>query len=151
GSGTTRVTHVYQQDGLQRTTSVCEEINSTTLITANPCGLDLDGNVNGVITSYFYDALDRPTRISQGSLLDRLFTYDGTSNVLSEVIPEAGGSGSTLTTTYSYNSEGLLATRTRPSANQSSACVSGNTCATTTTTYNYDALHRPTHHTYSGS
>src|SRR5205807_8612119 len=102
--------------------------------TVSPCGLDLDGSANGVITSYTYDALDRVKTISQGSLAQRQFTYDGVGHLLSEVIPEMAGA----TTAYGYNSEGLLTTRTSLSANQAAGCLPNN-CATSITTYGYDA------------
>src|SRR5262249_40879284 len=64
-------------------------------------------------------------------------TYDGLSHVLTETIPEMSG----VTTTYTYNSEGLLASRQRLSANQAASCLPNN-CTVTTTNYSYDELHR---------
>jgi RHS repeat-associated protein len=145
GSGT-RVTHVYQQDGLGRTVTVCELAGSIFGIQTMPtCGLDLAGSSTGVTTSYQYDALNRLTQVSQGSLMARQLTYDGISHLLSEIIPEAGGS----TTTYQYNTVGLLASRTRISANQAASCLTQGNCATSTTTYGYDELNRLTSKTYS--
>lgn len=132
-----RVTHVYQNDGLGRTVTACEEANIIFNTTVTACGLDIGGNVNGISTSYSYDPLGRMKTISQGSLTQRQFTYDGVGNLLSEYIPETKG-----TTSYTYNSEGLLATRARYSANQSATCIASGTCTTTTTTYAYDELHR---------
>jgi RHS repeat-associated protein len=137
GSGS-RVTHIYQTDGLGRTTTVCEQANSIFASTTVACGLDIDGSVNGVNTTYGYDALGNVTSIAQGALTTRQFTYDGVSNVLSEYVPEAKA-----TTNYTYNSEGLLATRSRYSANQPASCIGAGTCTTTTTNYSYDELHRP--------
>ena len=137
GSGA-RVTRVYQQDALGRTVAVCELAASMFGIQTMPtCGLDLAGNSNGVTTSYTYDALDRVSQIAQGSLIARQFTYDGLSHVLTETIPEMGGA----TTSYTYNIDGLLQSRTRLSANQAASCLPNN-CTTTTTNYGYDALHR---------
>jgi RHS repeat-associated protein len=137
GSGS-RVTHVYQMDGLGRTTTVCEQASSIFASTTVACGLDIDGSVNGVNTTYAYDALGNVTSIAQGALTTRQFTYDGVSNVLSEYVSEAKA-----TTNYTYNSEGLLATRSRYSANQPASCIGAGTCTTTTTNYSYDELHRP--------
>lgn len=138
GSGVS-VTHVYQQDGLGRTVSVCELAASIFGTSPMPtCGLDLAGNSNGVTTTYTYDPLGDVTQISQGALIARQMTYDGLSHLLTEKIPEAGGT----TTTYSYNSDGLLTSRTRPSANQAASCIAQSNCTTSTTTYAYDELHR---------
>jgi RHS repeat-associated protein len=138
GSGT-RVTHVYQQDGLGRTVTACELASSIFGISSMPiCGLDLAGNSNGVTTSYSYDPLDNVKQISQGGLLLRSMSYDGVGHLLTESIPEAGGT----TTSYGYNSDGLLASRTRPSANQPASCIAQGNCITTTTYYSYDELDR---------
>ncbi len=66
-------------------------------------------------------------------------TYDSIGHLLTETIPEANGQ----TTSYGYNSDGLLTSRTRLSANQSASCIAppGN-CTTSTTTHAYDELHR---------
>ena len=148
GSGT-QVTHVYQMDGLGRTTSICEEASSIFGITTMPkcVGLDLDASMNGVITSYSYDPLGNITTIQQGSISpNRTFTYDGLSHLLSEYIPETKG-----TTSYTYNSLGLLATRSRYSANQPASCIPTNTCTTTTTSYSYDELSRRRTVSYSSN
>jgi RHS repeat-associated protein len=145
GSGT-RVTHVYQQDGLGRTVTSCELAGSIFGIPTMPtCGLDLAGNSTGVTTSYTYDPLGDVTQISQGALAPRRMTYDGLGHLLSENIPEASGNSTSYPTSYSYNSDGLLASRTRLSANQSASCLTPppGTCTTSTTTYAYDELHRP--------
>ena len=139
GTGTTRITHVYQQDGIGRTLSVCEEASSIFGITTmGTCGLDIDGSVNGVTTSYSYDPLGNVTAVSQGALIQRQLTYDGLGRLVSEVIPEAGGT----TTSFAYDSQGNLQSRTRPSPNQTSGYQ-------TTTTYSYDELHRLTGISYS--
>ena len=138
GSGT-HVTHIYQQDGLGRTATVCE-VASTIFGTGGTgaCGLDISANPIGVTTSYNYDPLGNVTQVSQGALIARQMSYDGLGHLLTEKIPEAGG----MTTTYSYNAEGLLQSRTRPSANQAATCIAQGNCTSTTTNYAYDELHR---------
>jgi RHS repeat-associated protein len=141
GSGTS-VTHVYQQDGLGRTTSVCEVASFTAIGTGGSpadCGLDLTGK-SGFTTTYTYDPLGNVLSVSQGSLQQRTSTYDGVSRLLNEFIPEANS-----TTTYTYNSDGTLYQRARPKANQSNSSV------LTTTTYAYDAMHRLTSVSYDDS
>src|SRR5260370_8550261 len=69
GSGT-RVTHIYQQDGLGRTTTVCEV--AATIFGTGPtvaCGLDITGNPTGVTTTYAYDPMANVTQISQRPLI----------------------------------------------------------------------------------
>lgn len=143
GSGT-QVTHVYQADGLGRTTTVCEVAASIFGISTMPtCGLDLAGNSNGVTTSYTYDALNRIKTVSQGSLNQRQLAYDGLSHVIGEVIPEVNNNACTgsdnnhYSVCFNYDSEGKLISRVRPRPNQA---VGGT--AVTTTNYSYDELHR---------
>ena len=139
GSGTS-VTHVYHQDGLGRTTSVCEVAGFTAIGTGGSpanCGLDLSGS--GFTTTSTYDPLGNVLTVSQGSLQQRTMTYDGLSHLLTEFIPEANS-----TTTYNYNLDGTLHQRSRPSPNQTGTY-------TTTTTYLYDALRRALQLSYSDS
>jgi RHS repeat-associated protein len=144
GSGT-RVTHVYQQDGLGRTTSVCELAASIfNIVSMTTCGnFDLAGGANGITTSYVYDALDRVTQVSQGALTARQLAYDGLSHVIGEIIPEVNNKactvsdGNSYSVCYNYDSEGKLIARVRPRPNQ----AAGGT-ALTTTSYSYDELHR---------
>lgn len=139
----TRITHVYQHNGLGQTVSVCEGTSASWTVigssgSAGTCGLDIAES--GFITTYTYDPLGNVLAVTQGSLDQRTFTYDGMSHLLSEVIPEANDS----TTTYTYNADGTLHTRVRPSPNQNSGY-------TTTTTYSYDADDRLTQISYSDS
>jgi YD repeat-containing protein len=140
GNGSTRVQRVYQRDGLERLTSVCE-VSATTLVgtngTPSPCGQDIAAT--GFLTSYQYDALGDVTRIVQSGLNDRVMVYDGLSRMTSETVPEIADA----TLTYIYNSGGDLYQRIRPTVNQNNPAV------TTTTTYSYDALHRLTQLQYS--
>lgn len=138
GNGSYSVTRILQSDSLGRLTNVCE-ISGATLLGAGgmpaDCGLDIADI--GFSTSYGYDLLDNLTSIVQSSA-SRSFVYDSLSRLTSETTPEAGS------VSYTYNADSLVLTRTRPQANQTNSAV------TTITTYQYDALHRPTSHTYSG-
>ena len=138
GNESSRVQKIYQTDGLGRLTSVCE-VTSATLAGTNStpaaCGQDIPAT--GFLTTYEYAALT--TRVKQGSLPDRVMTYDGLARMASETIPEAFGS----TATYNYNASGDLYQRIRPAVNQQDPAV------TTTTTYSYDSLHRLTQTQYS--
>jgi RHS repeat-associated protein len=148
GSGTTRVTKVYQDDDLGRLLSVCE-VSSVTQQGSNgapsACGQDI--SATGFLTTYNYTApyneCQQPnatcTSTSQPGKSDRVFAYDGLSHLIYENNPESG------TTVYTYSSQGDLQTRTRPAANQN------NSGTNTTTTYSYDTLHRLTGVTYSNS
>ncbi|HET6841442.1 MAG TPA: RHS repeat-associated core domain-containing protein [Candidatus Angelobacter sp.] len=147
GNGSTHVTHIYQRDALGRTKTVCE-VASTIFGTGTPgaCGLDITGNPVGVTTTYAYNPQGQVTQVSQGSLIARSFTYDGVGHLLTETIPEAGGTQ----TSYTYNSAGLLSTRTRPSANQPASCIAQHNCTTTTKGYAYDELNRLRLVSYTG-
>jgi RHS repeat-associated protein len=138
--GTSHITHVYQTDGLGRTTSTCE-VSSTVLQgaagTPAPCGLDISGT--GFLTTYQYDPLGNITNVQQPGVNPRTYTYDGLSRLTQEVNPESGS------TSYTYDAtgqQGDLATRTRPKANQTGA-------AATVTTYTFDKLHRLTNKAYN--
>lgn len=150
GSGTL-VTHVYQSDGLGRNIYACEEASSIWGSTASPCGLNIDGTQNGFITSNSYDALGNLLSITQGSLEQRKFIYNGASQLVGEFIPEAnsancqptGITGATFyTECYFYDAAGKLTSRKRPKANQTGSLL-------TTTTYQYnDSLPHLTSVTY---
>jgi RHS repeat-associated protein len=134
------VSRISQMDGLGRLTIVCEiapaSINTQNTGTPGSCGTDISGT--GLTTTYSY-ALSTPTRrITQGAQT-RTFVSDwlGRSTLVTE--PESG----TTTYGYAYNSTGLVATRTRPMANQTNAST------TTTTTTQYDSLGRVVSINYS--
>jgi RHS repeat-associated protein len=66
----------------------------------------------------------------------RSATYNSLSQLVSSTNPETG------TLNYTYDSDGNVLTRIAPAPNQSGTL-------TVTTTYSYDAMHRPTGKTYS--
>lgn len=128
------VSRILQLDALGRLTQVCEVSNSTLLGsggTPASCGLDIAAT--GFLTSYGYDALDNLTTVTQGSLANRSYAYDSLGRMTSELELEWGS-----TTSYTYDSDSLLVTRVRPAPNQQPGSN-----VQVTTTYTYDALHRP--------
>jgi RHS repeat-associated protein len=133
GNGSQRVSRILQSDALGRLSKVCE-VSSNTLLgnggTPGSCGLDIPAT--GFLTSYSYNLLDNLTTVTQGTLVARSFAYDSLSRLMSEAHPETGGAQ----TTYGYDNDGLLITRTRPAPNQALATV------TITTNYQHDPLHR---------
>jgi RHS repeat-associated protein len=142
GNGSYNVSRILQSDGLGRLTKVCE-VSSSTLLgsggTPASCSLDIAGV--GFLTSYGYDLLDNLITVTQGSLTNRALIFDSLSRVISESHPE-WGSGSQAT--YTYNSDGMLIGRVRPSPNQTTTSI------TVTTNYGYDELHRLISRTYTG-
>jgi RHS repeat-associated protein len=103
------------------------------------------------VTLYSYDVLNNLTCVVQkgtdataftncASALStwrpRSATYNSLSQLVSSTNPETG------TLSYTYNLDGNVLTRVAPAPNQSGAL-------TVTTTYSYDAMHRPTGKTYS--
>jgi RHS repeat-associated protein len=80
--------------------------------------------------------LDDLTNVSQGGQ-PRAYSYNSLSQLTSASNPEASGA-----TTYTYDANGNVATRTRPAANQTNPNV------TTTTSYSYDVLNRLLSKTY---
>jgi YD repeat-containing protein len=100
----------------------------------------MDINGNGYVTKYSYSLPNHTTTILQGAQ-QRVFQTDSVGRTISTSEPERG-----LTTYgYTYNSTGLVVTRTRPKANQTTATV------TTTTTTQYDSLGRPLSVVYNDS
>jgi hypothetical protein len=131
------VTKITQTDAFGRTTAVCEVTSTTLQNSGSPvnCGLDYPGS--GYLTTYAYNLASHTTTITQGAQT-RIFTTDSLGRTVSTQEPEAGLN----TFTYAYNSTGLLVTRVRPQANQSSG-------AKTTTQAQYDSVGRVTSVTYS--
>jgi len=142
GNGSYNVSRIEQSDGLGRLTGVCE-VTSVNLLgnggSVSGCGLDI--TATGFLTSYSYNTLSNLTQVTQGSLVNRTFSFDSLSRMTSESEPE-WGSGSAMS--YAYNSDGLLTQRTRPAPNQTNPAV------TVTTNYGYDELHRLRSRTYTG-
>jgi RHS repeat-associated protein len=133
------VTRISQVDGLGRTTVVCEiSSNSSMPGSGSPvsCGTDIAGT--GFTTTYSYDLANHKTTITQG-VQTRVFQTDWLGRPISVQEPESG----TTTYSYAYNTTGLLVTRNRSKANQTSASV------LTTTTTQYDSLGRVVSITYS--
>jgi RHS repeat-associated protein len=159
GNGTQRVTRISQVDGLGRLTYLCEVAagpfvgsggtSSSSLIGQNgapaTCGLDFPGT--GFLTTYQYDALDNLFQVNQGTMAPRKFNYDSLSRLKSSANPESNTSVlpsvTTVPTSYSYDANGNLSSKTAPAPNQ-------NGTLTVTTNYTYDALNRMTAKSYSG-
>ena len=131
------VQKITQYDVLGRITGVCE-ITSTALNGQSPtsCGMDISGT--GFVTSYAYALATHTTTVTQGAQT-RTFATDDLGRTTSVTEPERG----TTNYSYAYNSTGLVVTRTRPTANQTSP-----TTLTTTTTQS-DSLGRVTAISYS--
>jgi RHS repeat-associated protein len=133
------VVHISQIDGLGRTTIVCEiSSNGTMPSSGSPasCGTDITGT--GFTTTYSYALATGTTIVTQG-VQTRTFQNDWLGRPILTQEPESGKT----TYSYAYNSTGLVVTRIRPRANQTSATV------TTTTTTQYDKLDRPISITYA--
>jgi RHS repeat-associated protein len=130
------VSRIFQIDGLGRPTIVCE-ISSSTLQGVSPtsCGTDISGT--GFTTTYAYTLATPTTTVTQGAQT-RTFQTDWLGRTTSVTEPESG----TTTYSYAYNSTGLVVTRKKPKANQSSATT------LTTTTYQYDSMSRLVSVTY---
>jgi RHS repeat-associated protein len=87
-------------------------------------------------TDYLYDALDNLSTVNQkggstnsANWRTRTFTYDSLSRLTVSTNPESG------TTTYGYDSDGNVVSKTSPAPNQTGP-------ATVTLSYCYDALNR---------
>jgi len=119
------------QDGFGRTIEADEPTSTGTL---------------SVATCYSYSVLDNLTKVEQkGGASDptqwrtRTFTYDSLSRLVSAVEPESG------TTTYTYDLNGNVLTKTSPAPNQTLSTQS------VTISYCYDALNRLTAKAYTSS
>ena len=138
GNGTSRVTKLYQHDGLGRLVTVCEVSSASQQGGGSPtsCGAF---SLNGYLTGYTYSAIGNMTGVTQGSQ-SRSYNYDGLFRLTTETNPEASGG-----TTYTYDASGQqgdLYQRIAPAPNQTGS-------ATITTTYSFDKLHRLTQKSYS--
>lgn len=142
GNGTDRVQRISQNDALGRLIYVCEVTGQiqqgSSYNTPSSCNLDVSGS--GFLTTYGYDAsnsngpLESLTSVTQGGAL-RNFVYDSLGELRSATNPESG------TTTYNYDNDGNLTSKTAPFENQLSGTV--------TTTYSYDQLNRLLGKSYS--
>jgi RHS repeat-associated protein len=96
----------------------------------------------GYWTKYVYDANNKLTSVTQNAqsstTQSRSYAYDGLGRIVSEANPESG------TTTYTYDTDSTCGTSDGDLVKKIDAA--GNT-----TCYSYDALHRVTSTTYSGT
>lgn len=137
GNGTAPVQRISQVDGLGHLVSVCEVTSSTQLGPGgSPAACGQDIAAKGFLTTYQYNALDDLLGAQQAAV-GRSFIYDSFSHLLTATNPESG------TTSYTYDANGNVSTRTRPAPNQT------NSGTTVTTSYGYDVLNRNTSITYS--
>ena len=140
-AGGSRITKVYQSDGIGRLASVCEVSSNTQKGNGSSgapgaCGQDI--SATGFKTTYAYDPLGNIVLVTQ-SAQTRTFQYDGLSRLTKEINPESGE------TDYVYDhtgQQGDLYTRTTPMPNHTDS-------SKTTATYTYDALHRLTFISYN--
>lgn len=138
GNGSQRVDKVSQSDALGRLVSVCEATSATLVgLGGIPVACGQDIAKTGFLTTYGYDTLGNLTGVTQAGLNPRSFSYDSLSRLVTDTNPETG------TTTYTYDSDSNVYQRTRPAPNQTNPSV------TVTTTFSYDALHRPAQKSYS--
>lgn len=133
------VSKITQTDAFGRVTTVCELSSNTTMpASGSPvgCGTDIAGT--GFVTAYTYNPAAFQSTVAQG-VQQRIFTTDSLGRQVSAQEPESGKTSYS----YAFNGTGLLVTRARPQANQTSPSV------LTTTQTQYDALDRPVSVTYS--
>lgn len=121
---------IVQTDGLNRPTAVCE-VSSSTLQNVAPVACGMDITATGFLTTYAYNLVAHTTTVTQGAQT-RTFQTDWLGRAISVTEPESGST----TYSYAYNSTGLVVTRKRPKANQTSSST------LTTTTTQYDSLGR---------
>jgi RHS repeat-associated protein len=133
-----------EYDSLGELTSVCEITAGTIQAPAGTCSQNSSGT--GYWTKYTYDANGNLKSVAQnaqaasGQQQTRNYSYDDLSRMTSESNPETGGA----TVNYTYDSDatcgssnGDLVKKTDPAGN--------------TVCHTYDALHRVTSTTYSGT
>ena len=128
---------VTKKDQAGKSTESCADgLGRANQVFEDPAGLDLE-------TDYTFDALGNLLTVNQkggstnsANWRTRTYTYDGLSRLTSENNPESGS------VSYTYNTNGDLATKVAPAPNQTGT-------TTVTTTYSWDLLHRSTKKTYS--
>ena len=111
-----------------------------------------DGITNPLTTLYTYDTLDNLLTVTQkGGSTDstqwrpRTLAYDSLSRLTSSTNPESNtvpSTGATLPTTYLYDVNGNLSSKTAPAPNQTGS-------ATVTSDFLYDPLNRVTQKSFS--
>jgi len=116
-------------DGLGRLNDAIED----------PSGLDYT-------TQYTYDALSNMTGVTQAGSRQRTFVYDSLSRLTSSTNPESNtevmSPYSSVPTTYSYDGDGNLISKTEPAQNQQGTSA-------VTLSYCYDQLNRLTAKAYT--
>jgi RHS repeat-associated protein len=135
------VTRISQMDGLGRPSILCEVSSAGTMVNSGSpvsCGTTITATGYVTTYSYTYPQSTILTTITQGSQT-RTFQTDWLGRPIMVQEPESG----TTTYSYAYNSTGLVITRQRPKANQTSPTT------LTTTTTQYDSLNRVVSISYS--
>jgi RHS repeat-associated protein len=124
------------KDPATKQRKLCSDaLGRVTSVTEDPSGLNYQ-------TTYTYDDMNDLTRVTQGGQT-RTYSYDMLARLTSAKVPEVNSGGTQCSTSYGYDANGNLTSKTAPLENQTS-CSS-----TVTTTYAYDALNRLTSKTYS--
>jgi RHS repeat-associated protein len=135
------------QAGNSRKT-VFDSLGRLTQVFEDPAGLNYE-------TDYAYDALDNLLTVNQkggstnsANWRTRTFAYDSLSQLTSSTNPESNTQPvspfAVVPTSYAYDANGNLSTKSAPAPNQTGT-------ATVTTTYAHDALNRLTQKSYSDS
>jgi RHS repeat-associated protein len=137
----------YEYDALGRLTSVCEV---TSLTGSGSCAQT--SAQTGYWTKYTYDTNNNLTGATQNaqagsaSQQTRTYTYDQLNRLTSETNPETGsGVGGNRTTYYTYDSDSTCGITSQGDLVKKIDPAGDTTC------YAYDALHRGTSITYSGT
>jgi len=136
GTNTTTVhTYAFSDTNAPDQASTITDANSNSIVST----FDSHGNLAtttsplGTVTTYTNDytyfPLGRITQVQEGSKLPTSFVYNEPSGTIQSVTwPEPGGSGSYVSSSYTYDSLGNILTSTSPG---------NNACTSTTTTFNY--------------
>lgn len=122
-TGENGVSRIIQTDGLGRTTEVCEISSDSSMPDSGApvsCGTDIAGT--GFITNYAYNLANHETTITQGAQT-RVFQTDSLGRTILTQEPESGQT----TWSYAYNGTGLVVSRVRPRANQTGSSVTTTT------------------------
>lgn len=146
GNGTTTVQKIIHDDAFGRPVAVCELTNAADAAGASPSSCQWQTQPSGqaaiavagtgFLTTYAYDGFGNLTGVTQGNV-DRSFTYDGLSRLLTADNPETG------TTTYDYELSGALC-----AASPGSVC-SKTDARNSKITYGYNSDNQLTSKTYT--